>query len=180
MESLKGHLLLASPALFDPNFRRTVVLITEHNEEGAAGIVLNRPSDIEVAEAVPSLAELVDAGTPVWVGGPVEQRAVLALGEFDDPDDAAAIVTGDVGFLPGDPQAALAAQVRRARVYAGYSGWASGQLEAELEQGSWLVEPAEGVDLFPEPDEDLWGGILRRKGGAFRVLALMPEDPSQN
>ena len=99
MSSLKGRLLLASPALFDPNFRRTVVLVTEHTEEGAAGLVLNRRSETAVAEAVPDLQRLVGDEELVYVGGPVQQDSVLVLAEFDDPDDAAVLVVDDVGFL---------------------------------------------------------------------------------
>lgn len=181
MESLAGRLLLASPALFDPNFRRTVVLMTEHGDEGAAGLVLNRPSETAVAEAVPALAPLVEEGAPVYVGGPVQREAVLVLAEFDEPSEAASLVVGDVGFVGGDVDFDLvAAATRRVRVFAGYAGWGAGQLEAELEEGSWLVEPSEGVDLLADPSTDLWGSILRQKGGVYRVLALMPEDPSQN
>ena len=181
MDSLKGKLLLASPALFDPNFRRTVVLVTEHTEEGAAGLVLNRASEMPVLEAVPNLALLVDDEALVYVGGPVEQSAVLVLAEFDDPEDAAILVVDDVGFVPGDGDfSVLAGATRRVRVFAGYAGWGPGQLEAELEESSWIVEAPSGVDLFPEPQTDLWGATLRRKGGIYRVVALMPEDPSRN
>lgn len=181
MESLKGQLLLATPALIDPNFRRTVVLIAEHGEEGAMGLVLNRPSETAVSEAVPDLSALVEEGAPVWVGGPVQQQAVLVLAEFEDPEEAASIVVGDVGFVPSDGDfELLATATRRVRVFAGYAGWGAGQLESELEESSWLVEPAGDLDLFPEPAADLWGFVLRRKGGAYRLLALMPEDPSVN
>jgi putative transcriptional regulator len=117
----------------------------------------------------------------VHVGGPVQPEAVLVLAEFEDTDAAATLVVGDVGFASSDGDLEeLAGQVRRARVFAGYSGWGPGQLEAELEEESWLVEPAEGVDLFPGPADDLFGSVLRRKGGTYRVLALMPVDPSAN
>ena len=102
MDSLKGRLLLASPSLFDPNFRRTVVLVTEHNEEGAVGLVLNRRSETAVAEALPDLVRLVDEEERVYVGGPVQQSAVLVLAEFEDPEDAAELVVDDIGFVPGD------------------------------------------------------------------------------
>ena len=180
MDSLKGQLLLASPALFDPNFRRAVVLITEHNEEGAAGLVLNRPSETAVADAVPDLLPLVEDDERVYVGGPVQEQAVLVLAEFDDPDDAAMLVVGDVGFIPGDGDfGLLAGATRRARVFAGYAGWGPGQLEAELEESSWIVEGDPG-EIFAEPVGDLWGEVLRSKGGQYRVLASMPDDPSQN
>jgi putative transcriptional regulator len=181
MDSLKGQLLLASPGLFDPNFRRAVVLVTEHNEEGAAGLVLNRPSETAVAEAVPDLLPLVEDEDRVYVGGPVQESAVLVLAEFDDPDEAAVLVVDDVGFVPGDGDfGLLAASTRRARVFAGYAGWGPGQLEAELEESSWIVEAGTGTGFFPEPDDDLWGAVLRDKGGLYRVVALMPDDPSLN
>jgi putative transcriptional regulator len=181
MDSLKGQLLLASPALFDPNFRRTVVLVTEHTEEGAAGLVLNRRSDTAVAEAVPGLSPLVPDEELVYVGGPVQQEAVLCLAEFEDPDDAAILVIDHVGFVPGDGDFGLiAGGTRRARVFAGYAGWGPGQLEAELEASSWIVETPGHADLFAEPDSDLWGSILRSKGGVYRVVALMPDDPAMN
>ena len=103
------------------------------------------------------------------------------LAEFDEPDGAESLVVGDVGFASGeDDLELLAGSTRRERVFAGYAGWGPGQLEAELEEESWIVEPADGVDLFPEPGSDLFASVLRRKGGTYRLLALMPEDPSQN
>jgi putative transcriptional regulator len=181
VNSLKGRLLVATPALFDPNFRRTVVLVGEHGEEGAMGLVLNRPSDVTVGEAVPPLAGVAGADDRVHVGGPVQPEAVLVLAEFLDPSAAATIVVGDVGFASSEGEFdEIAGAVRRARVFAGYSGWGPGQLESELEEESWLVEPAEGVDLFPAPGDDLFAEVLRRKGGTYRMLALMPEDPSSN
>ena len=169
------------PALFDPNFRRTVILVGEHGDEGAMGLVLNRPADVTVGEAVPTLAAVVGEEARVHVGGPVQPEAVLVLAEFSDAHVPATLVVGDVGFASSDGDLEeLAGAVRRARVFAGYSGWGPGQLETELEEESWLVEPAEGVDLFPEAGDDLFGSVLRRKGGTYRVLALMPEDPSAN
>jgi putative transcriptional regulator len=181
VDSLKGQLLLASPALFDPNFRRTVVLVTEHTDEGAAGLVLNRRSETAVAEAVPDLVPLVSDEERVYLGGPVQQDAVLCLAEFEDPEDAAILVVDHVGFVPGDGDfGLLAGGTRRARVFAGYAGWGAGQLEAELEIASWLVEDPERFDLFADPDSDPWGSILRAKGGVYRMVALMPDDPSRN
>jgi putative transcriptional regulator len=181
-ESLRGHLLIASPALLDPNFRRTVVLVTEHTDEGAMGLVLNRPSEVGVADAVPKLARVVDEGAPVYLGGPVQPEAVVALAELDDPTDAAAPALGDwISFLrpDADPED-LAAGVGRARVFAGYAGWGGGQLESELEESSWIVEPAIPEDVFTSDPEGLWSAVLRRKGGTFVLVALMPEDPSVN
>lgn len=179
MESLQGHLLIAAPSLLDPNFRRTVVLVAEHGDDGALGVVLNRPSETEVADAVPPLAWLVEAGDVVHVGGPVQPSAVVVLAEFADPSLAPLLVVSDVGFLPAEVDPETIGETRRARVFAGYAGWGPGQLEAELEEPSWIVEPALADDVFSDPEE-LWSDALRRKGGQYAVLALMPPDPSQN
>jgi putative transcriptional regulator len=178
MESLRGKLLISSPALYDPNFRRTVILVAHHDEEGAMGLVLNRPAELPVAEAAPQLTSLVDEDDPLLVGGPVSPEALMVLAEFDDPDDAAARVLGDVGFVPADAEPETL-DMRRARVFAGYSGWGAGQLEAELEEGSWLVADAEPEDAFGEP-ETLWAQVLRRMGGRYILLATMPSNPSLN
>jgi putative transcriptional regulator len=179
-DSLRGKLLVASPALVDPNFARTVVLITEHNEEGAMGIVLNRPADTLVAEAVPELAE-VAADETLFVGGPVQPNAIVLLAEFTDPEAAAWIVAADVGLAAADRELdELAAVVRRGRLYAGYSGWGPGQLEAELELDSWIVEPPLPAELFPDDPDTLWSDVLDRKGGQYALIARMPEDPSLN
>ena len=179
-ESLRGRLLIASPALIDPNFRRSVVLVVAHDEDGAVGLVLNRPTDTEVAEAVPELTELVEPDAVVSIGGPVQNEAVVVLAEWDDLDEAGAIVFGDVGLMGSEADSALiAAATRRVRVFAGYAGWGGGQLEAELDEPSWIVESASEDDVFAD-HSDLWAGVLRRKGGAFKLLATMPEDPSLN
>lgn len=181
METLKGQLLIAGADLLDPNFHRTVVLVTEHNDEGALGLVLNRPAEATVAEAVPGLTELVADDEPVFVGGPMEQESVLVLAEFDDPEESASTVFDDVGFVRGDLDVSLtAAAVRRARVFAGYAGWAAGQLDAELEADGWILAPARAEDVFGSEPEELWGVALRRLGGPYAFLATMPPDPSLN
>jgi putative transcriptional regulator len=182
MESMKGSLLIAGADLLDPNFRRAVVLITEHDEEGAVGLVLNRPAETTVAEAVPGLSPLVDEEAPVFVGGPVDQQSLLVLAEFDDPDDSAATIFEDVGFVRGDADIVLAAgATRRARVFAGYAGWSPGQLDDELAVDGWIVTPATRDDVFGDGDGELWSDVLRRKGGSFySLLATMPDDPSLN
>ena len=180
MESLKGQLLVAAADLIDPNFKRAVVLVTEHGDDGALGLVLNRPAETTVADAVAPLASLVDEVEPVYVGGPVEPGSVIVLAEFDDPDDAAATIFEDVGFVPGDADLdAVASSISRARVFAGYAGWGAGQLDAELEAEGWIVEPATRDDVFG-PCDELWSDVLRRKGGPYALLATMPPDPSLN
>jgi putative transcriptional regulator len=179
-ESLRGKLLVASPALLDPNFARTVVFITEHNDEGAMGIVLNRPSETSVESVVPVLAEIA-GGEPIYVGGPVQPEALVLLAEFSNLEAAAWIVVADVGLASADVDLEeLAASVRRGRVYAGYSGWGAGQLEAEMEVDSWIVEPPLPKELFPEDPATLWSDVLARKGGQYALLARMPADPSVN
>lgn len=172
--TLRGHLLIAAPSLFD-YFRRTVVLVIEHTPEGAIGVVLNRESDTRVADAVPQLAELAAADELVRIGGPVAPQSVVALGEFDDLSEAGTHVFGRLGTL--DPEGANES-LGRLRVYAGYAGWSPGQLDGELEQEAWVVAPAEEDDPFS--GDDIWSGALERRGGAYRLLATMPPDPSQN
>lgn len=180
MGALTGHLLISGPSLFDPNFRRTVILIGHHDDEGAVGVVLNRSLDVPVHEAVPALRDLVDAEASVFAGGPVEPDGVVVVADFVDPSTAEVIALGSIGFLPSEPDEHLTGQIRRARVYAGYAGWGAGQLESELEEDSWVLEPARPEDVFHPDPTRLWDDVLRRKGSAFDLLRLMPEDPSLN
>ena len=173
-ESLRGQLLIAAPSLFD-YFRRSVVLVIEHSTEGAMGVVLNRESETSVAEAVPVLASLAEPDELVRVGGPVSPQSVVALGDFDDVEEAGTHVVGSLGTLDPDAQND---SLRRVRVYAGYAGWAPGQLDGELEAEAWLVMPAREDDPFA--GGDIWSEALRRKGGGYRLLATMPTDPSLN
>src|SRR4051794_18203494 len=130
MESLQGQLLIAAPSLLDPNFKRTVVLIAQHTEEGAMGLVLNRPSETTVLDAVPPLTALAGDDAIVWSGGPVEPGGVIVLAEFDEAEVSAELIFGDVGFMSADSDPdEIALAVRRARVFAGYAGWSAGQLE---------------------------------------------------
>src|SRR5688500_9633170 len=119
MEDLRGQLLVASPGLLDPNFRRSVVLVVAHDEEGAVGLVLNRSSETEVSEAVPPLADLVDPGSVVALGGPVQPEAVCVLAEWEDSAEAGTIVFEDVGLMAGDATAEeVLPATRRRRVFA--------------------------------------------------------------
>ncbi|HEV2998866.1 MAG TPA: YqgE/AlgH family protein [Solirubrobacteraceae bacterium] len=180
-ESLAGQLLLASPALLDPNFRRTVVLVGAHDPEGAMGIVLNRPSTVTIGEAVPQLEPAIDAEEPVYVGGPVQPGAIVFLAEFLDPSPAGLLVLGRIGFPAPDTEIEeLSRATARRRVFAGYAGWGGGQLDAELDQGDWILHPAGPEDIFSELPESLWQSVLERKGGSYALLARMPADPSVN
>ena len=180
VQSLKGQLLIAGPTLVDPNFRRTVVLVGEHSEDGALGVVLNRASEATVDEAVPELTALVERSDQVHVGGPVQPSSIVVLADFADPARAGTLVLDSIGFLPAEVDPDELGELRRARVFAGYAGWGPGQLDGELEEGSWIVEPALPDDVFTDDPDELWAEVLRRKGGPFGVLALMPLDPSLN
>ncbi len=180
MESLRGHLLLAGAALWDPNFRRSVVLIAHHDEEGAVGVVLNERANVTVSEAIPQLGSLVPPDEPLYVGGPVEPEAAVVIADFEDPSVAEIIALDSIGFLPPETEPDADLGVRRARVFAGYSGWGPGQLEAEMREGSWIAEPAAPDDVFPSDPSRLWDAVLKRKGSAFDLLRSMPVDPTMN
>jgi putative transcriptional regulator len=174
VESLRGQLLIAAPALSD-FFARSVVLVIEHTDDGAMGVVLNQPTGAMVGDVVERLAGLAAPGDVVHVGGPVSPDAVIALGEFEDPGEAPRLVVGAVGLV--DPEAPEP-DLRALRVYAGYAGWGPGQLDSELEAEAWIIEPAQPEDPFA--DGDLWSEALQRKGGPYTLLSTMPADPSLN
>lgn len=180
MESLRGRLLISSGGLFDPNFRHTVVLVGEHNAEGALGVVLNRALDVTVQEAAPALGALVPTGEPLFEGGPVQPASPVLVAEFALPELADLLVFGSVGFLVGDVLADVQAGILRARVFAGYAGWGPGQLEAEMAHDAWIIEPAREDDVFTDVPDLLWSRVLERKGPEYRPLSRMPFDPSMN
>ena len=179
MDSLRGKLLVSSPALVDPNFRKTVVLIAHHDDEGAMGLVLSRPSDVLAVEAVPLLGGLPGSEDPVFVGGPVQPEAFMVLAEFEDVAEAAAPIMAGVGFMPADSEPEDLG-ITRLRLFAGYSGWGSGQLEAELAEDSWIVVDALPQDAFADDPDELWRAVLHRKGGPFSLMENMPFDPGLN
>lgn len=181
MESARGQLLIAGPGLLDPNFWRTVVLVVEHTEEGAFGVVLNRPSETTVGEAVPQLSELVDPDEPLFIGGPVQPSAVIVLGRFEDAGDEALMAFDDVGVLrAGSSPEELVGGLREGRAFVGHAGWGPGQLDAEIETGDWILEPARAEDAFSAQPQGLWSAVLSRKGGSYALVARMPPDPSMN
>jgi putative transcriptional regulator len=180
MESLRGHLLVAGPSLWDPNFRRTVVLIGHHDDEGAVGVVLNHPLATTVEEAAPPLSPLVPPGEPIFRGGPVQPEAAVVLADFEDPDRAGVLALETIGFLPEESDTESLGGLRRARVFAGYAGWSAGQLEVEMAEDSWHATQAVPGDVFTDDPERLWTTAVGRLGPGFRLLATMPVDPTLN
>lgn len=180
MENLKGQLLISAGGLYDPNFRHTVVLIGEHDAWGAVGVVLTRPLDVTVEEVVPAMAGLVERGEPLYQGGPVEPNRAVLLAELATPGLVDVPVFGSVGFLTGEIPADVRPAVQRARVFVGHSGWGPGQLEAELEADSWIIEEATEDDVFTRSPYALWRDVLERKGPPYDKVARIPFDPSMN
>ena len=182
VESLKGQLLVAAARIFDPNFRRVVVLVIEHDAEGAVGVVLNRSAEVPIGDAVPVLSSLVGSAEPVFVGGPVEPDSIVILADLPLGDLSSGVqpVFGSVVVLGDEWLDASPGEIRRARAFSGYSGWGPGQLEFEIAARDWIVEPAGVEDVFPQDPSSLWSEILRRKGGKYEMLAAMPMDPSAN
>jgi len=180
MDSLRGRLLISSGSLYDPNFRHTVVLVGEHNADGALGVVLNRALNVTVEKIFPPLSALVPPGALLFQGGPVQPNSAVLLAELSDPELADLPVFGPVGFLVGNVPEDIQPHILRARVFAGYSGWAPGQLEAELAEDSWILEPARVDDVFTSSPDLLWNRVLERKGPEYRQLSRLPYDPSMN
>jgi putative transcriptional regulator len=188
-EALAGRLLVATPLLGDPNFRRTVVLIVEHEvAEGTLGVVLNRPTKIPVGQVLEPWTELVTGPSVVFKGGPVAPNSALALALVPGKDEPlgfhaldGAPALGQLGLVDLDaPPRLLAPAIQSLRVYAGYAGWGPGQLQSEIDEGAWYVLNAEPADVFFAEPERLWHDVLRRQGGDMALLATYPDDPGLN
>jgi putative transcriptional regulator len=182
--SVARRLLVAMPGLRDPNFARTVVFVIEHDLEGAVGLVLNRPTDATVAEALPDWAPLTAPPGVAFVGGPVQQHeAVFGLARVARVDDSDAWqpLLGRIGTVDlGRDPVAVRADLEAVRVFAGYSGWGPGQLDEELALDGWYVLDPLPDDLLTHDPAGLWRRVLRRQGGDLAVAANFPDDPAQN
>jgi len=185
-EALKGRLLVATPNLGDPNFERTVVLILEHGGEGALGVVLNRPSELDVADPLPQWARAAAHPSVVFIGGPVAPSAAVCLARLGTVRDAAwwQPLPGRVGpvgtlDLDSDPDEAIP-RLQDIRVFAGYAGWGPGQVEGEIASGGWFVVDAEDADAMSPAPEHLWETVLRRQRGTLSLFGAYPPDPSLN
>lgn len=179
--SCGGRLLIALPALDDPNFSRSVVLILEHDQDGALGLVLNRPTTTPIEEVLQGWSSLAAEPANLYGGGPVEPQAVVGLAVAHDRATRGVAITGRIRTVdPTDDPALLAGEVERARIFAGYAGWAPGQLEAELEQEAWLVVDATADDVVSERPDELWHDVMARQEGSTRLMATFPDDPRLN
>ncbi|TIC81595.1 YqgE/AlgH family protein [Nocardioides sp. GY 10127] len=191
-----GMLLVATPALEDPHFADTVVLVIDADDEGALGVVLNRPTSVPVGEVLETWAGVVAEPDVLFAGGPVGRDGALALGVLPPAPDGAPgepgervtaapvgfrAVWGDVGLLDLDtPVELLAEGLAGIRIFAGYSGWGPGQLEAEIEEGSWYVVPGEAADVFRPSTDTLWREVLRRQPGDLAWHSTRPSEPGLN
>ncbi len=177
-----GKLLVAMPVLDDPEFTRSVVLLIDHDEDGALGVVLNRASDVPVSDATDSLIDLISAPDVLFGGGPVEPDALVAIGHATD-----GVGQTETTFVEGlrlvdldqDPVIA-GVELSQVRLFAGYAGWAPGQLEHEVWNGAWIVVDAEPSDVFTAAPEALWHQVLARQPGRLRLLADFPPDANLN
>ena len=195
-DPLAGRLLVATPVIGDPNFHRSVVFLLDHGDDGALGVVINRPTDVGLQDSLPGWDDLAAAPGVVFVGGPVEQAGAIGLGRLapgtvldgredldEGPwspvltalDSVGPLATVDLTRDPADVQ-----DIEALRIFVGYAGWGPGQLEAELGEEAWVVADAQRGDLWSADPEGLWPRILRRQGGITAWLSLYPLDPSGN
>jgi putative transcriptional regulator len=182
---LTGRLLVATPSLQHPTFRRTVVLLLDHGEDGALGVVVNRPTEVDVDAVLPAWQPFVAVPGRLFQGGPVALDSALGLVAVTGPDDDEPLgvrrLSGSLGLVDLDtPPEVVVAELRGLRIFAGYSGWSAGQLENEIADGSWYVVEAEPGDAFTDNPEDLWVDVLRRQGGDLALVATFPDDPAMN
>jgi putative transcriptional regulator len=182
--TMTGRLLVATPVLGDPNFRRTVVLMLDHTEAGALGVVLNRPLVAEVSTVLPAWQKHVTAPRRLFQGGPVGLDSALGVvvvpGDDAEPPGVRRLV-GSLGLVDLDTApSGLSDAVTGLRIFAGYSGWGAGQVEKEIAAGSWFVVEAESRDPFTPEPERLWTSVLRRQRGDLALVSTFPDDPRQN
>jgi putative transcriptional regulator len=184
MTGLVGRLLVATPVLGDPNFRRAVVLVLDHNDEGALGIVVNRPLEVDVSAVLPLWQPYATAPGRLFQGGPVALDSALGVvavpGDAEEPVGVKRII-GSLGLVDLDiPPEIIVGGVAGLRIFAGYSGWGAGQLENEITEGAWYVVDAEPRDPFTDAPQLLWRQVLRRQRGDLAFVSTFPEDPTLN
>ncbi len=184
VRSYAGQLLVSRPDMVDPNFDGTITFLLEHGSDGAVGVMLNRPSPLPVADPFPGWVDLSSPPASIFQGGPVQTNAIIALGrhrpdalsaaDFDLP---AGLVSVDLDEQPSLLQGGGLMEIR---IFAGYAGWAAGQLEGEIATGAWWVVPGFADDVFHPSPDTLWRHVMERSGKEFRWFANLPSDPSVN
>lgn len=183
MSSVRGQLLVATSAIGAGPFWRSVVYVLDHDEDGALGVILNHPSDAGVDEVLPGWADWVNAPGCLFEGGPVGMDSALAVGVVQDVADRPLgwrQMTGRVGLVDLDGPEPHDGEFLGLRVFAGYAGWSSEQLEEEIAEGAWIVVPAQESDLMSPSPDLLWSEVLRRQRGEIRFWATLPDDPAMN
>jgi putative transcriptional regulator len=179
-----GRLLVATPMLVDPNFDHSVVLLLDLDDSGALGVILNRPSQVPVQTILPDWGDHVPAPNVIFQGGPVATDSALAVAYVDGQDEEPIgfrRVFDSTGIIDLDtPAELLTSVVLGMRVFAGYAGWGPGQLEAEIEEGSWIIVDSARHDVFGAAPDGLWSAVLRRQPGELAWLSTMPIDPTHN
>ncbi len=184
-EPASGRLLVASPSLVDPNFTGTVVLLLDHDGDGTLGVVLNRPSPVAVAAVLPDWAPSVEPPEVLFEGGPVSTDAALAVAGVPESEGPEPIgfrrLFGTIGIIDLDtPREVLAPAMTALRIFAGYSGWGAGQLEAEIAEGSWYVVDVAVADVFAGSPTKLWRTVVRRQPSELAWISTRPVDPAEN
>jgi putative transcriptional regulator len=180
---IHGKLLVATPKLLDPNFSRTVILMCSHDDNGAMGLVLNRPLEgTELSTHLPAWSDFVAPPAVIFKGGPVEPEAGLGLGLFASPATVPgwAPITGPLGLIDLSQPASALPALRRVRIFAGYAGWGAQQIQDEIAEGAWFVLNAEEDDAFSGDPALLWRNVLRRQPGNVAMFAYAPLDPRAN
>ncbi|PKW27111.1 YqgE/AlgH family protein [Phycicoccus duodecadis] len=179
-----GRLLVATPAIEEGVFRRSVVLVLHHGDEGAQGLVLNRPIEADIGAVLPGWEEHASRPATMFQGGPVQLDSALGLVAVpgDSPEPAGVRrLFGAVALVDLDtPPPLVAPEVAALRIFAGYAGWSAGQLEDEVDTGSWYVVDPESGDVFTDSPGGLWRRVLRRQPEPLRWVAWFPSDPELN
>ncbi|MFP4385359.1 MAG: YqgE/AlgH family protein [Spirochaetia bacterium] len=190
---LPGHFLIAEVEMGDPNFHRTIVLMLEHNHEGAFGLVVNKETDISLGQVLENYADLTPGALPIYYGGPVEQQYLFTLHSGIPKPYQSAHILSPVPGVYFEPDFSLIDKYLRERweetlardrpdfrFYAGYSGWSPGQLERELDEDTWVTLSARSDLVFSKDPESAWQDALRKKGGIYWVAAETGFKPSVN
>jgi putative transcriptional regulator len=181
--SLAGRLLVATPLLRDPTFARAVVLLLDHDGDGALGVVVNRPTEVPVTDVLPAWQPVVSDPDVLFRGGPVARDSALGLVQLRQDSEPVGVrrVTGPLALVDLDtPPEVVEAGLVGMRVFAGYSGWSPEQLETEIAEGAWYVVDAAPGDAFSLAPETLWRAVLRRQRGELAMVSTYPDDPTLN